>query len=247
MDIRKTWLCTTPIAHRGLHNSNMPENSLAAFENAASNGFPIELDIQLIDDGTVVVFHDYHLKRMTLSDGYTSNLTKDKLLDLHLLSSDYTIPTFEKVLEVINGKVPLLIEVKNEGKVGTLEQKAIDMLASYNGEFAVQSFNPYSMEYFKKNASGIIRGQLASVMTKKDLAGAIKRYMFNSLKVTKISSPDFISYNADCLPNKKVARLALPTLAWTIRSNAEMERVAPLSDNIIFENFIPVKTENVTE
>ena len=208
MDIKKMWLCTRPVAHRGLHTDDKPENSLAAFVNACEYGFPIETDVQAIDDGTVIVFHDDNISRMTSH----------------------------------NGKVPLLIEIKNEGKVGFLEQKVIDMLSSYNGDFAVQSFNPYSMEYFKKNASGIIRGQLSMVMTKNNMSGAFKRFMFNSLKIAKISSPDFISYNAPDLPNKKVAKLNIPTLAWTVRSNTEMEKVSPYCDNIIFENFIPVKT-----
>lgn len=242
MDIKKMWLCTRPVAHRGLHTDDKPENSLAAFVNACEYGFPIETDVQSIDDGTVIVFHDDNISRMTSHDGYVSNLTSDKLNELRLAGTDEKIPTFEQLLETVNGKVPLLIEIKNEGKVGFLEQKVIDMLSSYNGDFAVQSFNPYSMEYFKKNASGIIRGQLSMIMTKNNMSGAFKRFMFNSLKIAKISSPDFISYNAPDLPNKKVAKLNIPTLAWTVRSNTEMEKVSPYCDNIIFENFIPVKT-----
>lgn len=243
MDIKKTWLCTQPIAHRGLHNAEIPENSLASFRNAVNSCFPIELDVQIIDDGTLVVIHDSDLKRMTLTDGYVSNLTKEKLSELHLLGTDEKIPTFEQALETINGKTPVLIELKNLGKVGELEQKVIDMLNAYQGEFAVQSFNPYSMEYFKKNASGFIRGQLSSLMTKKDLSGFFKRYMFNSMRINKISAPDFISYNCEFLPNKKVARCNLPILAWTVRSNTEMERVSEFCNNIIFENFLPVKSE----
>ena len=243
MDIKKMWLCTRAIAHRGLHTDDKPENSLAAFKNACEKGFPIELDVQAIDDGTVIVFHDDNISRMTSHDGYVSNLTSDKLDELRLAGTDEKIPTFEQLLETVNGAVPLLIEIKNEGKVGFLEQKVIDMLSSYKGDFAVQSFNPYSMEYFKKNASGIIRGQLSMVMNKKTMSGAFRRFMFNSLRITKISTPDFISYNAADLPSKKVAKLGIPTLAWTVRSNTEMERVTPYCDNVIFENFIPVKTE----
>lgn len=243
MDIKKTWLCTDPIAHRGLHNNEKPENSIAAFKNACEVGCPVELDVQIIDDSTIIVFHDYDLKRMTAHDGYVANLTKDKLCELRLGGTDECIPTFEQVLQTINGAVPMLIEIKNEGKIGKLEQKVIDMLASYNGEFAVESFNPYSMEYFKKNATGIIRGQLSMIMTKKNMAGAFRRYMFNSMRVAKISCPDFIAYNAADLPNKKLAKLNIPTIAWTIRSNTEMEKVAPYIDNIIFENFMPVKEQ----
>lgn len=101
-------------------------------------------------------------------------MTKDKLCELRLGGTDECIPTFEQVLQTINGAVPMLIEIKNEGKIGKLEQKVIDMLASYNGEFAVESFNPYSMEYFKKNATGIIRGTAVHGHDQKDAARRIQ-------------------------------------------------------------------------
>ncbi len=244
MGIKKTWLCTQPIAHRGLHNSEFPENSLAAFNNAIENNFAIELDVQLIDDGTVIVYHDSDLKRMTLHDGYVSNLTADRLGELRLLGTDEKIPTFEQTLEAINGKAPLLIEIKNVGKIGELEKKVAEILASYKGDFAVQSFNPYSMEYYKNNATGFIRGQLSSVFTKPEMSSWIRRFAFNTLKVNKFSEPDFLAFNAEHLPNKRVSKTKLPVLAWTVRSNTEMERVAPYCDNIIFENFIPVRNKN---
>jgi len=239
MDIRKTWLCNQPIAHRGLHNAELPENSLAAYSNAINHGFAIELDVQCIDDGTVIVFHDNNVKRMTLHDGYVANLTKDKLDELRLLNTDEKIPTFEQVLELVNGKAPILIEVKNFGSIGGIEKKLVEILSSYSGEFAVQSFNPYVMEYFKSNASGFIRGQLCQVFNKQEMPQLMRRFAFNSLHVNKISAPDFIAFDATDLPNKKVAKSQLPVLAWTVRSNTEMERVRPYCDNIIFENFIP--------
>ena len=87
MDIKKMWLCTRPIAHRGLHTYGKPENSLAAFVNACDYGFPIETDVQAIDDGTVIVFHDDNISRMTSHDGYVSNLTSEKLNELRLAVS----------------------------------------------------------------------------------------------------------------------------------------------------------------
>ena len=239
MDIKKTWLCNQPIAHRGLHNTELPENSLAAFENAINHGFAIELDVQCIDDGTVVVFHDSDIKRMTLHDGYLANLTLDKLDELRLLNTDQKIPTFEQVLQLVNGRAPLLIEIKNTSSVGNLEKRVKDILSTYNGEFAVQSFNPYSVEYFKTNATGFIRGQLSEVFTKETMPSFIRRRAFNSLYINKISTPDFIAFNANHLPSKKIAKTKLPVLAWTVRSNTEMERVKPFCDNVIFENFIP--------
>ena len=244
MNIKYSWLCKRPIAHRALHNVELPENSLGAIENAIKKNYPIEIDLRMTDDGDVVVFHDEKLSRMTNKDGYVCNYNLSSLKETYLLkpngkSSEFTIPTFEEVLTLVNGQVPLLIEIKNSAKVGPLESKVIDMLHSYEGEFAVQSFNPYSLEYFKKNAEEILRGQLSCFFCKSDLKGAIKRRALKKLKLNKISKPDFIAYRFSDLPNKYVTKSELPVLAWTIRSNADLESVKEYCDNIIFEKFIP--------
>ena len=148
-DIFKSWLVETPIAHRGLHDKNIPENSLSAFSKAVEKGYAIELDVQLIADGTVVVFHDKSLSRMTGNDGYLKFLNKDDLKILKLKNSKEHIPTLQEVLDLVNGKTPILIEIKNEAKVGKLEQSLIDILKNYNGEYAVESFNPFSLQYVK--------------------------------------------------------------------------------------------------
>ena len=246
MDIKKSWLFSRPIAHRGLHGIDVPENSLLAFQKAIDAGFPIEIDVRPIDDGTVVVFHDEKLTRMTDRDGYVCNLTKNDLEEIRLKNSDERIPTFSEVLEFVNGRSPLLIEIKNESKVGTLERNALDLVSSYKGEFAVQAFNPYSLEFFKKNAPQIQRGQLSCFFEKHEL-GFIKRVALKRLKLNKVSAPDFISYAGKDLPNKYVSRTKLPVLAWTVRSNADMEKFLPYCDNIIFENFIPVMSEDAKQ
>lgn len=240
MDLKNSRLFTKPIAHRGLHNEETAENSLLSFEKAIEKGFPIEIDVRLIDDGTVIVFHDNPLGRMTDTDGYASNLKASDLPKLHLKGSDQTIPTFEQVLELVNGQVPLLIETKVTSKIGDLESKVIDILKGYKGEFAVQSFDPYSMEYFRKHEPDIIRGQLSSYFPKgsSDLSWH-KRRALSHLNVTKISDPHFISYCMLYLPNKYVTKKGLPTLAWTVSSNADYEKVCDFCDNIIFERFIP--------
>ena len=243
MDIRKSWIVRTPVAHRGFHSAEQPENSLGAFASAAENGFAIELDVRMIDDGTVVVFHDDSLTRMTNSDGYISNMKKEDLTDLKLLGTEYSIPTFEEVLTEIDGKTPILVEIKNDGKVGKLENRVMEILSGYKGNIALQSFNPYSLEYFEKHAPQYMRGQLSANFGKGDLP-FWRRYLLKRLKLNKVSKPDFISYEASALPNPYVSATKLPVLAWTIRSNGDMESVLPYCDNIIFEKFTPFITRN---
>ena len=240
MEIFNSWIVKDYIAHRGLHNKDLPENSLGAFINAIDHCYPIEIDVQLIADGNIVVFHDYALSRMTGRDGYTKNLTTPELKDYKLNKTEYCIPTLNEVLELIDGQVPILIEIKNEGKVGELESKLWDILKNYNGEFAVQSFNPYSLEWFKKNAPNVWRGQLSSFFKNTGLS-FFKRFVLKRMLLNKrVSSPHFIAYDARFLPNFYVKRNKnLPLLAWVIGSQSEYMKIVKYCDNIIFENFEP--------
>lgn len=240
MDLFKTWLVETPIAHRGLHDKNIPENSLGAFSKAIEKGYAIELDVQLLADGTVVVFHDESLARMTGNDGYIKYLNKSDLKALSLKGSKESIPTLEDVLKLTNGQVPLLIEIKNKYKVGKLEQAVIDILKNYKGDFAVESFNPYSLGYFKQHAPNILRGQLAGFFKGEKLSW-VKKYVLKHMTLNKkVSEPNFIAYEASALPNRFVKKYKnLPLIAWTVKSKEEYLKVVKYCDNIIFEKFIP--------
>ena len=240
MNIFESWLCNMPIAHRGLHNDEIPENSLKAFKNAIDNNYAIELDVRALSDGTLVVFHDDTLGRLTGRDGFINNFTYEDLKDLTLLKSDEHIPTFEQVLNFIDGKVPVLIEIKNSGKV-SFEKDVWKILSKYKGEYAIQSFNPYTLEWFKINAPHVKRGQLASFFKgNKDInfakRFALKRMLFNN----KVSEPHFISYQVENVPNKYVRKYSsLPLLVWSVKNQDTCDRVKKYCDNIIFEGFKP--------
>ena len=177
---------------------------------------------------------------MTGRDGYTKNLTSSELKDYKLAKTEYYIPTLTEVLELIDGQVPLLIEIKNEGKVGELESKLWDILKHYKGEYAVQSFNPYSLEWFKKNAPNVWRGQLSSFFKKTKLS-FFKRFVLKRMLLNKkVSCPHFIAYDGRFLPNLYVKRNKnLPLLAWVIQSQSDYMKIVKYCDNIIFENFEP--------
>jgi len=239
-NIFDSWLVCQPIAHRGLHDKEIPENSLPAFENAINNGYAIELDVQMIADGTLVVFHDESLSRVTNNDGYLKFLNKSDLEILTLKGSKEKIPTFEETLKFINGRTPILIEIKNKSKVGDLEKKVIELLKDYKGEYAVESFNPYVLQYFEKHAPNILRGQLAGYLKKEKLPFfqkfALKRMLLNK----HISKPNFIAYEAKVLPNRFVRKFKnLPLIAWTVKSQNEYLKVVKYCDNVIFEDFEP--------
>jgi len=244
MNINESWIGSCPIAHRGLHNEEIPENSLAAFKNAIKNKFPIELDVTCLADGTPVVFHDERLARMTGRDGFITNTTLEEISKITLTGSKEKIPTLAQALDVINGKVPVLIEIKNYGKVGLIEKAVWKTLLSYNGEYAIMSFNPYSLEWFKNNAPKVRRGQLASFFKDNKITG-LKRYSLKRMLLNKkVSQPNFIIYNADDMPNKYVKKYygQIPVLACCIKNKAEETRLAGFCDNFVFDNYIPEKT-----
>ena len=177
---------------------------------------------------------------MTGKDGYVKNLKKEDLKDLYLNGTKETIPTLEEFLKFIDGRTPLLIEIKNTDKVGELESKLYSQLKEYKGEYAIQSFNPFVLEWFKNNAPEVLRGQLSGYFKGETLSLLKKIFLKRMILNKKVSQPHFISYEASTLPNRFVRKYKrLPLLAWTVRSQEEYMKVIKFCDNIIFENFEP--------
>ena len=137
-------------AHRGLHSDTVPENSLAAFRLATEAGYGIELDVHTVKDGEVVVFHDATLTRMVGKDARLCDFTAEELSNMKLLGSEEKIPTFREVLELVGGRVPLIVELKqNAGETG-IAKAAAELLRNYKGDFVVESFDPFTVGEFLK-------------------------------------------------------------------------------------------------
>jgi len=231
------WMLTNPIAHRGLHDALTPENSLAAFEQAIRKGTAIELDVQLTKDEQVVVFHDDNVKRMTGFDGEIEKMTLAELKQLRLKGTEERIPTFDEVLDLVAGRVPILVEIKRHKK--TLEQLTIDRLHEYDGKYAIQAFNPFVIRHVRKLDPTIVCGLLSSKFEDMKLM-RIKKAGIKNARLFFIAKPDFLSFEIHSFPNDRIAdfrkELGLPVLAWTVRTREELERAKKYCDNIIFEN-----------
>ena len=234
MDFLKKYL----IAHRGMHNINkgIPENSIKAFKEAIKNNYIIELDLHILKDKSVVVFHDDNLKRMTGIDKRLIDTTYNEIRQLKLQNTDNYIPLFKEVLEVVKGKVPIIIELKYDNKVGKLENETIKFLKGYKGEYVIKSFNPFSVLWLKKNYPQIIRGQLASKFS--DEKNIIKRIVLRNMWFNFITKPDFISYDINGFPSKRVEKYRNKKiiLGWTIKDKEQMEKAKKYCDNFICEN-----------
>lgn len=237
------WLKDYDYAHRGLHSEKVPENSIPAFERAIRKGYAIELDVHRSKDGVLMVFHDDDLERMTGRKGRIEDLTLTELQSLRLARTGEMIPTFDAVLKAVGGKVPLLIELKNTGHAGKLEVDVCERLKSYAGKFAVQSFSPYSMRWFYKNAPQVLRGQLSATFEEgAEAIPAWQRWGLRHLLTNVMCRPNFINYEKNGVRQPIVKRLrkkGISVFTWTIRSEEERNFVQAYVDSLVFEKFEP--------
>lgn len=234
------WLTSRPIAHRGLHDGNdtIPENSLSAFAKAIKEKYPIELDVQIIRDGTVIVFHDSDLKRICGINKKTKTLTKEALGNHSLFNTDQTIPTLQEVFDLVQGHVPILIEFKTSTLVKGLEKNVLKLLKGYKGAVALQSFNRSSVRWLSRQATTYCVGQLSEL----SLAPKPLNYLVNYIQLNTNMHPDFIAYDIEDIPNKRITyfkNLGTPILLWTVRNQAQINTHRTIFDNIIFEGFVP--------
>ena len=239
-----------PIAHRGLHDEANPENSIPAFHAAIAFGFPIEMDVRLTKDGKLVVFHDDSLERMTGANLLVKDCSFEDLRHQRLAGSQERIPLFSDFLKEIDGKVPLLIELKNMPSVNTKDFVGLvaEELKDYKGEYAVQSFQPFYMKAFKALRPDVPVGILSSgSFTKQDFNGSlfwrIKARALKTMSFNKSIKPEFISYHFSDYPNKYTDQFTGAKLAWTIRSPEDEAHARKYADNIIFEGYIPKNVE----
>lgn len=236
------WVTDRPIAHRGLHDERRPENSLAAFEAAVDAGLPLELDVHASVDAEAVVFHDESLERMTGTHGDVRAWPWHRLRDLALGGSTERVPSLAQVLRMVDGRVPVIVEIKNSGSVGVIERAVVRVLDRYAGPTAVQSFNPLSMAWFRRERPELLRGLLAGDMHDSGF-GLAKRVLLQRMLLAPHVRPDYVGYGLEALPEPSASllrRMGIPLLAWTVRTREEQTRALQLADNYIFEFVEPI-------
>ena len=233
------FLRTLPIAHRGLHSAAIPENSIPAFRAAIEHGYAIETDVHFTKNGRLVVFHDDNLFRMTGDERNIKDCTVSELKRLRLGGTDEQIPLFREFLKEVAGRVPLLIEIKNMAGVKAKRVAAAlsEALEGYEGEYAVQSFNPFYVKAYKKLHPEVACGVLG--IAQKGAAKGIQAYVIKHLCFNFAVRPDFISYCFEDLPRRKITKFKGARLAWVVRSSYDETRARQYADNIIFENYLP--------
>lgn len=237
-------------AHRGLHDnkSEAPENSLPAFILAAEHGYGIELDVQLTKDNVPVIIHDYNLHRACKKDVKIADLTYEELLGYRLFRSQERIPKFQDVLAAVDGRVPLIIELKIPYKPQTLCRIVSDILKDYKGIYCVESFNPLGIAWYRRHYPKVVRGQLSTDFIKDKMeATKFQAFIMKHLLLNFITKPDFIAYHH--LYKKDLSYTIcrkfykVKTAAWTIRSQQDLEDNKNYFELFIFDSFLPKTKE----
>lgn len=224
MIMKSDFLKKKTITHRGIYdNKKIVENTIGAFKKAINKGYIIELDLHLTKDKKIVVFHDDKLERLSNKKGYIKDKTFDELKKIKLLNTDNYIPSFEEVLNLVNGRVPLLIELKNDNNSFELEKEVIKKLDNYSGEFAIQSFRPSTIIYFRIFRNSFIRGLLLSPKS------IIK---YKSLNKIILCAPDFINVNKEFINNKKIKMFKGMKLIYTV-DKKDIDKYSDKCDNMI--------------
>lgn len=212
---------------------------MEAFGRAISANHPVELDVRQTGDGKLIVFHDSSLSRMTGKSIDVSKCDWDEIKNLRLLASGQRIPLLDSVLELINGRVPVLIEIKNEGLAGKIERGIAEVLDRYSGPFAIQSFNPLTVLWFRRRRPGICRGQLAGDFRSSPEIGKVPDFILRNMYLNFISRPHFVAYDVSAgdrlFFEKMKSRIGVPLILWTVNSKDKLALCRELGINFIFE------------
>lgn len=240
------WLTARPIAHRGLHDaqSGVIENTRSAFARAIAQNYAIECDLQVTADGEAVVFHDETLDRLMQTEGHVAEHAATDLKAMAFKAGSDHIQTLAELLDQVQGRVPLVIELKSlwDGNE-TLARRAVAVVSGYDGPFCFMSFDPGVVAAVRRLAPDIIRGIVADSFTHEeyDMLPEAERGRLRELAHLGQTEPDFISYYWRELPVPTVTRFreaGHPVICWTIRSEADALTARRVSDQITFEGFL---------
>lgn len=235
-----SWLTKTPIAHRGFHCEELGvwENSRSAILAAIENGYAIEIDLQLSNDRQAMVFHDFTLDRMTDRTGEFRDLDAQELKSISLMAGNDRIWTFSELLETVDGKVPLIVELKGrQGMDGGFMASVGNALEDYSGEVAVMSF----AHWLVLEAKQLLPNRPIGLTTEGD-----DRFYNVHNVFSKASEPEFISHKHTQLSSQFVREFrntGMPVICWTVKSVEQAEEAYKMADQITFEGFAPAIKE----
>lgn len=232
-------------AHRGLHSADqsIPENSLAAFGRAADAGYGIELDVTITADDKIAVFHDDTLARACGVERDIRDCTWAELESCRLFGTDQRIPLLSEALKLVNGRVPLIVELKHTRRYRELCGRTAALLDKYPGLYCIESFDPRIVRWFYIHRPDIVRGQLAAGMRSYSSAPWYQSLPMSAVLSNVLTRPHFVAYRHQDAHRKRGIRLFRllggRLVAWTVRSAEDERRCRRLFGTVIFEYYNP--------
>ncbi|MDE2445966.1 MAG: glycerophosphodiester phosphodiesterase [Alphaproteobacteria bacterium] len=241
------WLVARPIAHRGLHDekNSVVENCEKAFASALTHGYSIECDIELTKDGEAVVFHDDEIDRVMDGTGPVRSFSARQLKAKSYKQGKDKIQTLGELLEQVDGRQTLVIEIKSLWDDDlTLTLRALQVLADYQGPYALMSFDPHLIACVAERAPHTVRGITADRVTDPyyQPLSIARRLEMQSFSHLPKSRPHFVSFDANGFPFAAVGEIrekGHPIICWTIRTPEQASRALRYCDQITFENYRP--------
>jgi glycerophosphoryl diester phosphodiesterase len=239
------WLTARPIAHRGLHGKQdgIVENTSSAFAAAVQGNYAIECDLQITSDGEAMVFHDESLERLTSSKGRLRDHMAKELQKLPISNSKDRMQTLGELLDQVDGRVPLVIELKShwDGDV-KLVQRVLKVLEPYAGPYALMSFDPDLVEAVAELSLTTVRGITADRVTDSyyNHLPVSRRLEMRSFSHIPRTRPHFVSFafrELPFTPVQAIRQAGHPVITWTIRSRKEQAQALRYSDQITFEGY----------
>lgn len=248
------WLVAKPIAHRGLHGglhggpAGLIENTCAAAFAAIAADCAIECDVQMSRDGEAFVFHDERLERLTAQTGEIAALDAREIARVQIAGSAETIPSLQEFLACVNGRTPLIIEIKSafDGDMRLAERTAA-IVAQADGPIALKSFDPEIMAHLRDNRArlGLERAPLGMIGEARfdpvewpGLDPELGRRLAQFLHWPQ-TRPEFLSWCVRDLPHAVPLLLregmGVPVMAWTVRSAADWRMTRRWADQAVFE------------
>lgn len=245
---KQVWL-KTHLAHRGLYSKDqrIPENSISAFKKAKDLGYGSELDVSLSQEGQLMVFHDEDLMRMCGVNKSISDLNQAQLQQIQFNYSKESIPTLQEVLDLIDGSVPLMIEVKPTDKRRETVSKLKDALNEYRGNVALVSFDPYLVLEFKKQVPQYLRGLIMEPSLNKKTLKFYQRLVLHYALSNALTQADFISVHHSH-PSLSISLnrwMKAFIASWTINSQELENTCQNRFDCLIFEHYLPESDRTV--
>jgi glycerophosphoryl diester phosphodiesterase len=241
---------TMPLAHRALHDATLgrPENTRAAMLSAIAAGYAIETDVQCSRDGQAMVFHDHVLDRLTDETGHVKDRTAAELTQIKLRHSDETIPTLREILALVDGRVPLLIEIKDQTQVladtdPVLETALARDLQSYGGPVALMSFNPHVVAHLAGLCPHIPRGLTTGAFIPRNwpLVPTARLDQVREIPDYDRVQASFLSHKRADLTRPRVLELkrqGAAILCWTVKSARMEQEARQIAQNITFEGYL---------